>query len=103
MEMFVLSYVSVPQTLSSSWFRKMAQPTWQTGVLYSDVGPLIYVNETICMVICPSKDSSQSFYGLEWIIWCQDYHKMQFTDEGPGAILSFKTFLSFINRLLVTI
>ena len=22
-------------------------------------------------------------------------------DEGPGAILSFKTFLSFINRLLV--
>ena len=23
-------------------------------------------------------------------------------DEGPGAILSFKTFLSFINRLLVT-
>ena len=24
-------------------------------------------------------------------------------DEGPDAILSFKTFLSFINRLLVTI
>ena len=24
-------------------------------------------------------------------------------DEGPGAILSFKTFLSFINKLLVTI
>ena len=24
-------------------------------------------------------------------------------DDGPGAILSFKTFLSFINRLLVTI
>ena len=24
-------------------------------------------------------------------------------DEGPGAILSFKTFLSLINRLLVTI
>ena len=24
-------------------------------------------------------------------------------DEGPGAILSFKIFLSFINRLLVTI
>ena len=23
--------------------------------------------------------------------------------EGPGAILSFKTFLSFINKLLVTI
>jgi len=24
-------------------------------------------------------------------------------DEGPGAILSFKTFLSFINKLLVTL
>ena len=47
MEMFVLSYVNVPQTLSSSWFRQMAQPTWQTSVLYSDVVPLIYVNETV--------------------------------------------------------
>ena len=26
---------------------------------------------------------------------------MHFMDEGPGAILSFKTFFSFINRLLV--
>ena len=37
------------------------------------------------------------------VIWCQDYPKMHLMDEGPGAILSFKTFLSFINRLLVTI
>ena len=29
--------------------------------------------------------------------------KMHVVGEGPGAILSFKTFLSFINRLLVTI
>ena len=28
---------------------------------------------------------------------------MHLMGEGPGAILSFKTFLSFINRLLVTI
>jgi len=28
---------------------------------------------------------------------------MHLIDEGPGVILSFKTFLSFINRLLVTI
>ena len=28
---------------------------------------------------------------------------MHLMDEGPGAILSFKTFLSLINRLLVTI
>ena len=28
---------------------------------------------------------------------------MHFIDEGPGGILSVKTFLSFINRLLMTI
>ena len=28
---------------------------------------------------------------------------MHLMGEGPGAILSFKTFLSLINRLLVTI
>ena len=54
MEMFVLSSVNVPQTLSSSWFHQMAQPTRQTGVLHSDIVPLIYVNGTICVVICPS-------------------------------------------------
>ena len=31
------------------------------------------------------------------------YPKMHLMGEGPGAILSFKTFFSFINRLLVTI
>ena len=54
MEMFVLSYVNLPQTLSLSWFRQMAQTIWQTSVLYSDIVPLIYVNETICVVVFPS-------------------------------------------------
>ena len=31
-----------------------SEPTWQTSMLYSDIVPLIYVNETICVVICPS-------------------------------------------------
>ena len=31
-------------------------------------------------------------------MWYQDYPKMHLMGEGPGAILSFKTFLSFINR-----
>ena len=85
MEMFVLSYVNVPQTLSSSWFHQMAQTTWQTSMLYSDIVPLIYVNETICVVICPStrfksiiswpgmnylvpKLSQNAIYG--WGAWC---------------------------------
>ena len=31
-----------------------SEPTWQTSMLNSDIVPLIYVNETVCMVICPS-------------------------------------------------
>ena len=59
MEMFVLSYANVlciyPKLLSSSRFPPNgSEPTWQTSMLYSVVVPLIYVNETICMVICPS-------------------------------------------------
>ena len=72
-----------------------SEPTWQTSMLYSDIVLLVYVYETICMIICPLQDSNQSFYG-------PGYLKMHLMDEGPGAILSFKTFLSFINRLLVT-
>ena len=80
-----------------------SEPTWQTSKLYSDIVPLIYVNETICMVICLStifksivlwpmmthlvpRLSQNTSYG--WGIWCHS--------------LNFKTFLSFINRILVT-
>ena len=72
-----------------------SEPTWQTCMLYSDIVPLIYVNETICMVICPS-----SRFKLI-ILWPKMNHLVPRLSqrEGPGAILSFKTFLSFINRL----
>ena len=33
----------------------------------------------------------------------KDYHKMHLMGEGPGAILSLKTFLSFINRLISSV
>ena len=56
MEMFILSYANVLcvypklclQVGSAFWLR-----TCLTNQ-YSDIVPLIYVNETICMVICPS-------------------------------------------------
>ena len=55
MEMFVLSYVNVlciyPKLCLL--FRLMAQNLLVKTVLYTIV-LLIYVNETICMVICPS-------------------------------------------------
>ena len=80
-----------------------SEPTWQTSMLYSDIVHLIYVNKTICMVTC----LSTRFKSV--ILWpgmnypCQDYPKIRLMDKGPGAILSFKTSLSFINRLLVTV
>ena len=80
-----------------------SEPTWQTIMLYSGIVSLTYVNETICMVICPStrfkstvlwpgmthlvpRLSQNTSYG--WEAWCHS---------------EFKTLLSFINRLLVTI
>ena len=68
-------------------------------MLYSDIVPLIYVNETICMVICPS-----SRFKLI-ILWPKMNHLVprlsQNTSYGWEAwcLLSFKTFLSFINKL----
>ena len=56
----VLSYVNVLQTLSSSWFH----------LIYSGIVPLIHVNKTICWYSPLLQDSSQSFYGQGWIIWC---------------------------------
>ena len=77
------------------------KPTWQTSMLYSDIVPLIYVNEVICMVICPSSR-------FKLIILCPRMNHLvprlsQNASYGWGAWCHSKTFLSFINRLLVTI
>ena len=74
-----------PRLLSTT---KMAQTTWQTSMLYSGIVPLIYVNKTICMVICPSTR-------FKSIIWRPEIN----------YLVSFwilrHSFL-FINRLWVT-
>ena len=93
-----------PDSVFKSVLPNGSEPTWQTSMLYSDIVPLIYVNETIRMVMCPST-------GFESIVlWprmtCLVPRLSQNTSYGWGArchSLSFKTFLSFINRLLVTI
>ena len=89
MEMFVLSYVNMlciyPRLCIQVGLPNGSEPTWQTIMLYSDIVPLIYVNETLCMVICPStrfksiilwpgmnplvpRLSQNTFYG--WEAWC---------------------------------
>ena len=106
MEMFVLSYVNILCIYHQ-------EPTWQTSMLYSEVVPLICVKETICTVICPSTrfKSIVLWPGMNhlvprlsqnasyiWGAWCHSELLLDFF----FSILSFKTFLFFINRLLVT-
>ena len=56
--MFVLSYVNVlciyPRLCLQVGSPNGSEPTRQTCMLCSDIVSLIYVNETICMVNCPS-------------------------------------------------
>ena len=46
-------YAFTPDSVFKSVLPNGSEPTWQTSMLYSDIVPLIYVNETICMVVCP--------------------------------------------------
>ena len=50
----LMCYAFTPDSVFKSVPPNGSEPTWQTSMLYSDIVPLIYVNETICMVICPS-------------------------------------------------
>ena len=100
----MLKYYSfTPDSVFKSVCLVSQNPTWQKSMLYLDTVPLIYVNETICMVIC----LSTRFKSI--VLWPGMIHLVprlsQNTSYGWGAwchSLSFKTFLSFINRLLVT-
>ena len=99
----LMDYAFTPDSVFKLVLPNGSEPTSQTSMLYSDTVPLIYVNKTICMVICPSTRFKSIVLWPGMNVWCRDYPKIHVMDEGPGAILSFKTFLSFINRLLVTI
>ena len=84
MEMFVSSYVSVPQTLSSSSAKRLR--TYLT-------------NQYVVLRYCfPNLCKRNYLYGNLPFYKIQVNHFMAW-DELSGAILSFKTFLSFINRL----
>ena len=96
----LMCYAFTPNSVFKSVPPHGLEPTWRTSMLYSDIVLLIYVNKTICMVICPTRFKLIILWP-RMNIWCQDYPKIHLMGEGPGAILSFKIFLSFINRLLV--
>ena len=69
MEMFVLSYVNIlgiyPRLCLQVGLPNGSEPALQTSMLYSDIVALIYVNETICMVICPST-RFKSIHSVAW-------------------------------------
>ena len=98
-----MDYALTPDSVFKSVPPNGWEPTSQTSTLYLDIVPLIYVNETICMVIWPSTrfKSIVLWPGMNHLV--PRLFQIHLMDERPGAILSFKTFLSFINRLLVTI
>ena len=50
----ILYYAFTQNSVLKSILPNASEPNWQTSMLYSDICSLIYVNETICMVICPS-------------------------------------------------
>ena len=108
MEMFVLSYANVLhiypklslQISSSSWLR-----TYLTNqyVILRYCSPnlckrnYLYGNLPFCKI------QVNRFMAQDESSGAKITPKIPLMDKGPGAILSFKTFLSFINRLLVTI
>ena len=50
----ILYYAFTQNSVLKSILPNASESNWQTRMLYSDICSLIYVNETICMVICPS-------------------------------------------------
>ena len=50
----LMYYAFTPNTVLKSVLPNGSEPTWQISMSYSDSISLIYVNESICMVICPS-------------------------------------------------
>ena len=50
----LMYYAFTPNCVFKSALPNGSELTWQTSMLYTDIVPLIYVNKTICMVICPS-------------------------------------------------
>ena len=79
----LMYYAFTPNSVIKSVLPLGSEPTWKTSMLYSNIVPLIYVNETICMVICPS-----SRFKLI-ILWPKIHHLVprlsQNTSYGWGA------------------
>ena len=50
----LIYYAFTPNSVFKSVLPLGSELAWQTSMLYSDIVPLICVDETICMAICPS-------------------------------------------------
>ena len=106
MEMFVLSYANVLR-LYPKLCLQVGSASWPRTDLTNQYVILRYCSPNLCKWnylyggLPFFKIQVNHFMGPGDTIWCQDYPKMHLMGEGPGAILNFKTFLSFINRLLV--
>ena len=101
MEMFVLSYANV-LCLYPKLCLQVGSASWPKTYLTNQYVILRYCSPNLCK--WNYLYGGLSFFKIQVnYFMAQDYPKMHLMGEGPGAILNFKTFLSFINRLLVTI
>ena len=103
MEMFVLRHANVPP--NSKLCLQVGSASWLRTYLTNQYVILRYCFPNLCKG--NYLYGNLSFYRIQVNhVMAQDESsgaQMHLMGEGPGAILSFKTFLSFINRLLVTI
>ena len=101
MEMFVLSYANVLRLYPKLCLQVGSAP-WPKTYLTNQYVILRYCSPNLCK--WNYLYGGLSFFKIQVnYFMAQDYPKMHLMGEGPGAILNYKTFLSFINRLLVTI
>ena len=109
MEMFVLIYVNNVLCIYSKLCLQVGSTEWLRTYLTNQ-----YIILRSCFpILCKGnylygglpffKIQVNHFMAQDKPFGAKIIPKMHLMGEGPGAILNFKTFLSFINRLLVTI
>ena len=105
MEMFVLSYANVPYIYPKLCLQ-VGSAFWLRTYLTNQYVILRYCSSNLCKLNYLYGDLPFFKFIILWPKMnhlVPSYHRMHLMGEGPGAIQSFKTFLSVINRLLVTI
>ena len=108
MEMFILNYANV-LCIYPKLCLQVGSAFWLRTYLINQYVILRYCSSNLCEWnylygdLPFFKIQVNHFMAQDEPFGAKKYPKMHLMGEGPGAILSFETVLSFINRLLMTI